>query len=310
MQKHVSGSIRHLAAAAQRISHEPDLTVRVEPSTNDEIGDLYCAFNAMMDRLQERERERDLAYTELDSIRAQLEDRVALRTEQYRAANEALEREFERLRAAEAEISRALAEKETLLREIHHRVKNNLQVVHSLLSLQIKPGEERDAAALLEDARQRVKTIAVVHETLYRSDNLANVSGAHFLKQIADNVARIFTGGSRIRVISAVDDVRLDADQAIPVGLIVNELVTNAFKYAFAPEEPGTIRLRLQQGESDQLLLEVSDDGRGLPEGLEFGKATSLGWMLVRALVQQLRGDIALDSSSRGTKLTIRFPGA
>ncbi|MEJ2576030.1 MAG: histidine kinase dimerization/phosphoacceptor domain -containing protein, partial [Gammaproteobacteria bacterium] len=310
MQAGISGSIRHLAGVAQRISHEDDLNVRVTPRTSDEIADLYNAFNDMIARLQQRQEERDRAYAELDQIRAQLEERVALRTHQYREANEALEREFARLQRAEVKISQALAEKETLLREIHHRVKNNLQVVHSLLSLQLEPGNDGHTASLLEDARQRVKTIALVHETLYQSDNLADVEALAFIRRITDNVARIFhNSAAGIRLLTEADDLRLDIDQAIPLGLVINELVTNAFKYAFAGRTAGTIRISLRHADQGEWVLEVADDGGGLPPGLDLGKPTTLGLMLVQALVGQLRGKVEV-TGRPGTRFSARFPAA
>jgi two-component sensor histidine kinase/HAMP domain-containing protein len=307
LQAGVSGAIRRLASAAQHISTEDDLAVRVTPETSDEIATLYRAFNAMMDRVQARQEERDRANAALERARDELEDTVALRTEQYRSANEALEREFTRLREAEARISRALAEKETLLREVHHRVKNNLQVVHSLLSLQARPGDGSAASLLLEDARQRVRTIALVHESLYQSNDLADVPAAEFLERVAQNVASVFHASAEdIRLTVQADDIRLDVDQAVPLGLIINELVTNAYKYAFDGRQNGTLEISLRRDTDNDLVLIVDDDGPGLPPDLDVRRPGSLGLMLVQALAGQLRGRVEVGPGP-GSRIRVRF---
>jgi two-component sensor histidine kinase len=261
----------------------------------------------MMQHIELRQAERDRAYADLKQIKDHLEERVAQRTEELTAANRALAAENAKLQQAEAALSRALTEKETLLREIHHRVKNNLQVIYSLLSLQIQDKTDEQSRLLLEDARQRVKTMALVHETLYGSADLARVSARHFLQDVTSNLLGIYHGGETgISLEVSADDVSLDIDQAIPLGLIVNELATNALKHAFRGRSQGHIEITLQRSAGDELVLQISDDGIGMGAGEGPRPSGSLGLKLVEALAQQLRGEVQV-SQAVGTRFSIRF---
>lgn len=311
MQSTISRPITHLAQVTRRVTAEGDYGLRVQPTSSDEVAELYHGFNDMLQHIELREGERDRAYDELQQIKDHLEDRVVQRTRQVTAANQALAAENAKLQQAEAALSRALAEKETLLREIHHRVKNNLQVIYSLLSLQIQAHPDCEDSNLLEDARQRVKTMALVHETLYGTADLARIPAGDFIGKVAGSLFEIYHAAAQgIELSITAEDVRLDLDRAIPLGLIINELTTNALKYAFAGRDRGLIDIRLRREDDHALALEVRDDGVGMRDGLDAERPGSLGLKLVKALVQQLRGELTVSGSpGNGVGFTVRFHG-
>ncbi len=207
---------------------------------------------------------------------------------------------------AEARIAAALREKEVLLKEIYHRVKNNLQVVSSLLSMQsAKAGCE--ACALLAESAGRVRAMALVHELLYRSPDLSVVELRDYFAGLLRSLAAAHDGSLRnVRVEPEVDSVRVGIETAIPLGLVVNELVSNAYKHAFPGERGGRILLRLKALADGQLELEVADDGVGLPAGFQPEATESLGMQLVVSLTRQLAGRLDY-SSTAGTHFVLRF---
>lgn len=218
-----------------------------------------------------------------------------------------LENITERKYATE-EIKRSLAEKETLLREIHHRVKNNLQVVSSLLRLQSETIHDPRMQALFEDSRNRVGSMALVHEKLYQSRDLARVNLRDYVRSLAVHLFRSYAGNSdRIRLMIYADDVSLGVDEAIPCGLILNELVSNSLKHAFPQERRGTLRIELAKRETSAFTLTVRDDGIGLPTGFRFESPEALGLQLVKTLAEQLGGSVEVRCEG-GTEFRITFP--
>jgi PAS domain S-box-containing protein len=213
----------------------------------------------------------------------------------------------ERLRASEEQVRSSLTEKEVLLKEIHHRVKNNLQVISSLLSLQATQIEDAAAAQVFQDSQSRVRAMALVHERLYRSEDLARIDFAGYVRDMTGHLLRSWRGEARgIRLLVDVSGVSLDIDAAIPCALIINELVSNAFKYAFPDGRSGEIRIGLTRND-DSVTVVVRDDGVGLPEGTSLEKAGSLGLQLVQSLTDQLGGQVKC-SSRAGTRFEVRFP--
>ncbi len=209
-------------------------------------------------------------------------------------------------RLYEEQIVKSLQEKEILLREIHHRVKNNLQIISSLLHLQAatdKSGAQRD---LFVESQNRILTMALVHEELYRSDDLASIDLLAYMRKLVDRLVSAM--GDRRRVQGVVDGetVALTIDAAIPNGLIVNELVTNSLKHAFGQGEDGRISISVSRS-GETAILEIADTGRGLPEGYDFRTAKSLGLQLVVRLVKQLHGNIEL-LPGPGTRFRLTFP--
>ncbi|BAY12073.1 PAS domain-containing protein [Calothrix sp. NIES-2098] len=216
---------------------------------------------------------------------------------------------------AEEKVKASLKEKEVLLKEIHHRVKNNLGIVSSLLQMQCRRTQDSQAAAILRDSQNRIASIALVHEKLYRSDDLANINFSQYIPELTTNLFNSYNiNYGSVKLNTQVDNVSLDIESAIPCGLIINELVSNALKYAFPNNRQGEIQLRLYQ-ESElaienqhqsTLILIIRDNGIGLPEDFDSSKTKTLGITLVYGLVKQLRGSIEINSY-QGTEFKITF---
>jgi PAS domain S-box-containing protein len=205
----------------------------------------------------------------------------------------------------EEEIKTSLEEKEVLLKEIHHRVKNNLQVISSLLYLQSKNIKDEQALEMFQDSQNRVRSMSLVHERLYQSQDLARVDFAEYVRNLANHLFRSYGVNTNIIQLKInVDEVFLGVDMAIPCGLIINELVSNSLKHAFPEGRVGKIHIELCADDESQFTLMVSDNGVGFPENLGFRDTGSLGLQLVNTLVDQLEGAIELDRRS-GTAFKI-----
>ncbi|HEV7868471.1 MAG TPA: sensor histidine kinase, partial [Chthoniobacteraceae bacterium] len=197
-----------------------------------------------------------------------------------------------------------------LLKEVHHRVKNNLQVISSLLSLQSGYIKDPVALQVFTESRNRVRSMALIHEKLYQSQDLSRIDFEDYIKAVSSGLLATFAGrSSSIRISVDVDRVMLPVDSAVPCGLIVNELVTNCFKYAFAGTETGEICVSMKRIDAAQLRLSVSDNGVGFPKDLDFRNTESLGMQLVTTLADQLDGTVALKNGC-GTTFEISFPEA
>jgi PAS domain S-box-containing protein len=211
--------------------------------------------------------------------------------------------------AAEKQIERSLVEKEILLREIHHRVKNNLQIISSMLSLQGERTSDGVMREVFQESEIRIRAMALVHEQLYRSGDLARVDLARYLDTLTQQVLRYFgrAGDCRaeVRVDAAVREVSVD--QAIPIGLVTNELVSNAVKHGFAAARGGCVRVTLTGDENARRLV-VSDDGSGFPTELDIETSDSLGLKLVLALTEQLGGRFRMERDG-GTRCELELPG-
>jgi PAS domain S-box-containing protein len=206
----------------------------------------------------------------------------------------------------EKQLRASLKEKEVLLREVYHRVKNNMQLVSSLLNLQANSINDPTVLRLLNESQQRVKTMALIHERLYRSKNLARINVATYIQDVVNNLVRSYTTArSSIRVTLELADVELDLDRAVPCGLIINELVSNAFKYAF-PEQKGELYLRFGLEDTGNYCLIVKDDGIGIPGDIAIQYTDSLGMQLIYGLTEQLGGQIELNRQE-GSQFRITF---
>ncbi|OHD16164.1 MAG: hypothetical protein A2087_10350 [Spirochaetes bacterium GWD1_61_31] len=221
---------------------------------------------------------------------------------------EAVRQREESLRANERQISASLREKEVLLKEIHHRVKNNLQLVISLLSL--KAGGDETLTEQFSDSIDRIRVMSMIHEMLYRSTNLADIDLAEYIKSITEKLLDNFFFTSRMPSLSIkLQPITVDIDTAIPCGLIINELLTNSLKYAFKQDGPNQPVLSISLSKLDQkrIQLVIADNGIGLPPGFSPSKCDSLGMQLVVSLTSQLGGSWELDGKA-GTCWTIRLP--
>jgi two-component sensor histidine kinase len=204
----------------------------------------------------------------------------------------------------QARLRESLGEKELLLREVHHRVKNNMQVISSLLAMQ-STGGDPEVAKKLEESQNRIRSIALIHEQLYRSTELAHIDVRGYLETLTSQLLQSFGKAGSVRVELEADPLSLDIDQSMALGLIVNELMTNALKYAYPGERSGTLRIRLSEQPDGQRLLSVSDDGPGLTDARRDGPPT-LGMSLIATLARQLRGRVETDGS-RGTTVRVLF---
>ena len=208
---------------------------------------------------------------------------------------------------AEEQIKKSLEEKEVLLREINHRVKNNLQVISSLVRLQTRQVTAENCSHALHETQNRLQTIGLIHEMLHQSRNLAYIDVEGYLKRLIANLFSLYGAKSgRIETTIDAQELRLGVDKADPLGLIANELVSNCLKYAFPGGRKGIIRISLAV-ESNELELTVSDNGVGLREDFDPFNAQTLGLVLVNTLVKQLNGVISVKRTA-GTKFLIRFP--
>lgn len=216
----------------------------------------------------------------------------------------------ERKRAEQA-VKESLAEKEILLKEIHHRVKNNMQVISSMLNLQAGYVEDPGMRALFTDCQDRVQSMALIHEKLYRSQNLATIEfGAH-VRDVAEILFRSHIAPTelrRVRLEVEADPATLDIDTSIPAGLVLNELLTNALKYAFPGQRAGVIKVTFKSEEPGKLLISVADNGVGMPAGLEEGRGRSLGLKMIRSLTRQISGTLEIRRNN-GTECRVVFPG-
>lgn len=250
------------------------------------------------------------AMTELRQ-RIKVQDDLALQmakqTTDLVAANAALQTEIAERKQAEEQIKASLKEKEVLLKEIHHRVKNNLQIISSLLKLQARSIKDIQTLEIFNESQSRIRTMALIHESLYQSNDLSKINFAEYICKLAANLFRSYEiTSSGIKQIINVDDVFLEIDVAVPCGLIVNELVSNSLKYAFTSGNEGEIRIELHSAQSCNFTLIVSDNGIGLPKNLDLQKTKTLGLQLVNNLVEQLEGSVEIDSNG-GTKFKITF---
>ncbi len=211
----------------------------------------------------------------------------------------------ERKKAEELILS-SLKEKEVLLKEIHHRVKNNLQVINSLLNLQAKNIADTKIRAIFEDARNRVNSMALIHQKLYQSEDLSHINFNEYLGSLVAGIADTY---KRRDVVVSVDrePITLDVNVGIPCGLIVNELVSNCLKYAFPEGRPGTITVGISKDGKGSNVLTVADNGIGFPDAVDFRTTSSLGLQLVNVLTRQIQGTIEL-SRTEGTAFRITFP--
>ncbi|MGZ7044289.1 MAG: PAS domain S-box protein [Methanobacterium sp.] len=210
---------------------------------------------------------------------------------------------------AEKQIKASLEEKEVLIKEIHHRVKNNLQIISSLISLQASYTSEPEAQKMFQESKNRIRSMALIHEKLYQSDDLVQIDFKEYLQSLVNMLVQFFKKKlTHIELTVNCDNIYLDIDTAISLGLIVNELLSNCFKHAFREGESGNVSIELHSVE-DEYQLVVADNGIGFPENLDFHKTDSLGLQIVQTLTIQLKGVLELDRST-GTKINIIFPAS
>jgi PAS domain S-box-containing protein len=207
----------------------------------------------------------------------------------------------------EESIQASLREKEVMLREIHHRVKNNMQVISSLFNLQAGKTANEEYREILKEGQTRIRAMSLVHEKLYQSRDLSKIDLAVYIQSLADHLFNVYlTDSNRIRLETDLEEVPLDINSAVPCGLILNEVISNSLKHAFPEGRKGLIRIGLKRGPDDMIILRVSDDGIGFPKDIDFLQFESLGLQIAKLLVGQLEGTIDLDRTN-GTTFTVTF---
>ncbi len=211
-------------------------------------------------------------------------------------------------RKAEDQLKAALKEKEVMLREIHHRVKNNLQVVSSLLNMQARNAKDKDTIRILSESRDRIITMSLIHSQLYEGSDLAEINMKEFVDRLLGQLLQSYqVGDTRIARVVRVDDYPFPISVAVPVGLIINELLSNALKHAFEGRDEGKIEVSLTASEDGRVNLRVSDDGVGLPPGFDINESKTLGLRLVKILAEdQLQGTLEVMSDG-GATFNIEF---
>lgn len=241
--------------------------------------------------------ERKKAEEALYALTSELEVRVLQRTSE-------LEKEIEQRKAAEATITASLHEKEILLREIHHRVKNNLQIIASLLNLQSRYVKDETTLTSIRESQNRVKAMALVHEKLYQSTDLSRIDFNDYIRYLGKNLLSFFDRkGKGITFTTDIRDISLDINTAIPLGLIINELISNSLKHGFPEGKTGEISISVFR-KDHTLSIIMKDNGTGIAKDFDWRNATTLGLRLVISLVEQLQGSIELDRHE-GTTFTI-----
>lgn len=207
------------------------------------------------------------------------------------------------------EIQLSLYQKELLLKEIHHRVKNSLSIVSGLIEIQLSSTENREATHILQDCRTRIQSVAMIHEKLYKTESLSDIDLDYYIKDLVESIHGTFT-----EVKDSVDlqfdltPIKLDTDRAVYSGLLMNELVVNAFKYAFSSDKQGTLAVELKK-ENNEIILRVSDNGPGLPDNFNTDEGDSLGTILINTFAANLSAAIEVsDNDNNGTSFQFRFP--
>ncbi|MDH5298962.1 MAG: HAMP domain-containing protein, partial [Desulfobulbaceae bacterium] len=269
--RHVVRPIESLAEVAEQI-RAGNLNTKASIARNDELGLLASTFNAMTGQLIADIQRRREAEQQLKKHQAELETTVAQRTAQLQMtnnllniANTKLHGEIVERRTAETGLKRALEEKDVLMKEIHHRVKNNMQIISSLLHLQGQRAKSPETPGLISECIDRIRTMALLHEKLYRSDDFTRIDFADYIRTISLAILQTFASRStKVNLQVEAEKIFLPIKAAVPCGLILNELLTNSFKYAFAEKEQGEIMIAFHNVGEKELCLEVRDNGVGL----------------------------------------------
>jgi PAS domain S-box-containing protein len=218
-------------------------------------------------------------------------------------------RDITEIKKSEKIILRSLEEKEVLLREIHHRVKNNMQIVSSLLRLQSQNIEDKKYRDIFIDSQNRIHAMALIHEKLYQSESLAQINFKEYIDGIVSNIFESYGQKSNIKLDINIENILINIDNAVPCGLIINELVTNSLKYAFPDGRQGIIKISVKSNDNGLIQLSISDDGIGIPKDLDIRNTKTLGLTLITALAEnQLNGELIINRE-KGTEFQINFRG-
>ena len=303
-----------LALVAWLSARSLEKTVQDLHTINTELDQLVeqrtAELQASNQQLHRQNNALQKAETALRQAHNVLEKKVAERTAELAFTNTQLQQEITERKRVEAQIKASLQEKEVLLKEIHHRVKNNMQVISSLLDLQTRYIEDAPTKEMMQESRSRIRSMALVHEQLYQSENLARIDFSDYVRSLMSYLLQVYRQMVRDVTLDVnVAGVALSIETAVPLGLIIHELVSNALKHAFPNGRSGQIRVHLLSGENDQIGLTVQDNGIGFPKEMVFRRSPSFGMAIITTLVDQLRGEIEVHSQAQsGTRFELTCP--
>ncbi len=286
--------LRILIDSTKRVARG-DLSTRCPVTTTDEVGSLAVSFNTMVAQLQKVQEEQQ-SYSK--SLKTEAEQRAAQ-----------LSLKKDELNLQDKQLQKSLDERELLLKEIYHRTKNNMLVIISLLDLQTQDMEDDCARIIFLETESRIRAMALVHEKLYRSKNLSEIDLGEYLYEVAEELLKSMVVGKKIKLMaSTIDPVPMTIDYAVPLGLVINEIVTNSIKYAFPGDRPGTIHFDLNKSREGEIVLTIGDDGIGLAEDIDVHNTSSFGMrIIISSLVKlQLKGTVSIDRE-HGTSYRISF---
>jgi len=251
--------------------------------------------------------ERKKAEEALREAHAKLEKRVEERTAELRKTNQELRKEIDERKRAETRLSESLSEKETLLKEIHHRVKNNMQIISSLLRLQSRTIKDKAVREMFEASQSRIRSMALIHEKLYQSENLSKINFADYIKNLISYLFSMYQVRSMtVKCKLNLEEHFLDINTAIPLALIINEIVSNSLKHAFPDGRTGELYVKMKCNERGKCRICVGDNGVGLPDNLDLGNTETLGMRLISDLVAQVDGRIKINKKN-GVMFEITF---
>ena len=229
------------------------------------------------------------------------------RINDFRVEHNMLVKEIKQREVLETKLRKSLKEKEILIKEVHHRIKNNLMLIGSLINMQACQIKEEKTISILSDLKKRVDSIALIHEKLYKGNDLNFISSKEYLKDLLDNIDNSMIPDEwQIRITPKIDNIKLTIETTIPLGLIVTEIVTNSVKHAFKEKKEGEIVVELTKNQ-DMCKLTVSDTGSGFPKDFDESKLDSLGWLLIKSLTSQLEGEHEINNNG-GAVHIITFP--
>ena len=343
LQRIITGNIINLADLAKSVSREKDYSVRGIKQGGDELGTLVDAFNEMLEQIQGQNTSLTLAWKNaeassenssrlaeemtrsnlkleeairvrkrvemaLEKHQEQLEQIVQSRTYELKLSNEQLANEIVERKAATIKIRASLKEKSMLLGEIHHRVRNNLQVISNLLDMTSRRAMNVEARQVISSARSRIFTMGLIHSQLYRSEDFNRIDMETHIRKLWLNVEQIYQAIKK-DVVPVIEcgDVYLTVSQAIPCALVLNEAITNIFKHAYKGSKGGPCYITMERSDNDRILMRIRDEGHGVPETVDVETADTLGLKLMRNLVRlQLKGEFHIDQNG-GTDIWIEF---
>lgn len=297
--KLVISRIARLNNQAAKIAADGDFSQRLVLGKNDEISELKTTINQVLHKL-------NVVNEQVIEVNNSLDIKVKIRTKDLETINLELTKEIEERIKVENNLCRSLEEKQILLHEVHHRVKNNIQIISSLLKLQSYHLKSEEALKAVKGCQNRVKAMALVHDKLIMSPDVSHVGLHNYVNSLLVHIFSSWEGySSRIKFSTNVELQTISIDTAIPLGIIITELVTNSLQHAFNGEESGEIIVTLHQKMGINI-LNVKDDGKGISNLKEIDEPSSLGWQLVEALVKQLHGKSSIEFS-KGTNFRVEF---